>query len=93
VIVQEQHMETQQFSTTVNRFVVDQNRRKLSRIELMIRELSLAVAKLDKEIAAEEAKIGINDPKHFAYSCYAKAAAQRRDNLLRTIDDLKQSYF
>jgi hypothetical protein len=30
---------------------------------------------------------------HFAYSFYAKAAAQRRDNLLRTIDDLKQSYF
>jgi hypothetical protein len=67
-------MEAQEFSITANPFVVEQSRRKLSRIELMIRELSLRAAALDKEIAAEEAKNGITDPKHFAYSSYAKAA-------------------
>jgi hypothetical protein len=32
---------------------------------------------------------GINDPGHFAYPTYAKAAIQRRDNLSRSINDLR----
>ena len=44
---------------------------------------------LDAAVAAEEAGAGIFDPKHFAYPCYAKAAAQRRDNPRRSIEDLQ----
>ena len=55
----------------------------------MIREFSKDSAELDREIAAEEARAGISDPKHFAYPTYAKAATQRRDNLRRSVEDLK----
>jgi flagellar FliJ protein len=30
-----------------------------------------------------------NDPAHFAYPTYAKAAMQRRENLLRSVEELK----
>jgi hypothetical protein len=40
------------------------------------------------EIAAEEQKAGISDPNHFAYPTYARAAAQRRDNLRQSAQNL-----
>jgi flagellar protein FliJ len=83
-------MEAQHFSRAVNHFVAEQTRHKQSHIELVSRELSLRLAKLDNEIAAEEARTGIINPTHFAYPLYAKAVAQRRDNLLRTIAELKR---
>src|SRR5258708_6999646 len=83
-------MVAQHFSRAVNHFVAEQTRRKRSRIEPMILELPLRIANLDKDIAAEERRTRITDPKHFAYSIYAKAAAVRRDNLLRTIEGLKE---
>src|ERR1700730_976450 len=61
----------------LKRAAVEQSRRKLSRIELMIHEFSLYAAELDGVVASEEARVGIFDPKHFAYPCYAKAVAQR----------------
>jgi flagellar FliJ protein len=76
--------------TELKRAAVEQSRRKLSRIELMMHEFSLHAAELEEVIAAEEVRVGIFDPKHFAYPCYAKAAGQRRDNLRSTIEDLKQ---
>jgi flagellar FliJ protein len=75
--------------TQLERFATEQNFRKLSRIELTIQEFSLVVAELDDVITAEEARVGIFDPWHFAYPCYAKAVAQRRDNLRRSIEGLK----
>jgi hypothetical protein len=72
------------------RFTIDPMQRKISRIELLIQELSLEAAKLDNEIAAAEKKAGISDPQHFAYPCYAKATAQRRDNLVRTVEELQR---
>jgi len=72
----------------LKRFAADQHR-KLSRIELSIHEFSMGAAELDQEIAGEEATTGISDPKHFAYPTYAKAAALRRDNLRRSVEDLK----
>ncbi|RYE49953.1 MAG: flagellar export protein FliJ, partial [Hyphomicrobiales bacterium] len=32
---------------------------------------------------------GIQDPSHFAYPTYAKAAIQRRENIVRSIEELK----
>jgi len=83
-------MEAQEFSIHAKNFAAEQKRRKLSRIELMIHELSSSVAELDKQIAAEEQRVGINNPRRVAYSTHAKAGAQRRDNLLRTIETLKR---
>ena len=82
-------MKTRGSLIRLKRFAAEEKRRNVSRIEIMIREFSKDSAELDREIAAEEARAGISDPKHFAYPTYAKAAAQRRDNLRRSVEDLK----
>jgi flagellar protein FliJ len=73
----------------LKKFQVDEKRRRVSQIEMMMAEFDRMSAELDREIANEERKAGISDPAHFAYPTYAKAAAQRRDNLRRSIDELK----
>ncbi len=73
----------------LKRFQVEEKRRRVAQIELMAAEFERMSADLDREIAAEEQRSGIADPAHFAYSTYAKAARQRRDNLRRSADDLK----
>ena len=70
-------------------FAFEESSRALSLIESTIREFSELAAELNEELRAEEARVGIFDPKHFAYSCYAKAVTQRRDNLLRSVENLK----
>ena len=37
----------------------------------------------------EESRNGVTDPSHFNYSLSAKAARGRRDNLMKSIGDLK----
>jgi flagellar export protein FliJ len=44
---------------------------------------------LDREIASEEARAGIADRTHFAYPTYARAALQRRDNLIQSADEMR----
>ena len=44
---------------------------------------------LEREIQTEQERAGINDPTHFAYPTYAKAAIQRRENLARSADELR----
>jgi flagellar protein FliJ len=83
-------MNAHEYSVRLKPTAIEQKHRKLSRIELMIQELSSEVATLNRAIAAEEKKSGISDPRHYAYPIYAVAASQRRDNLLRTIGDLKR---
>ncbi|MBV9112506.1 MAG: flagellar export protein FliJ [Hyphomicrobiales bacterium] len=82
-------MKTRGSLIRLKRFAADEKSRNLTRIETMIREFSKDSAELDREIAAEEARAGITDPKHFAYPTYAKAATQRRDNLRRSVEDLR----
>jgi flagellar export protein FliJ len=60
----------------------------VAQIEMMVAEFDRMAADLDREIAGEEQKAGISDPAHFAYPTYARAAAQRRDNLRRSAQDL-----
>jgi flagellar export protein FliJ len=72
----------------LKRFQVDEKRRRVAQIEMMVAEFDRMAADLDREIAGEEQKAGISDPAHFAYPTYARAAAQRRDNLRRSAQDL-----
>jgi hypothetical protein len=83
-------MRGKELSIDAQVFAAEQERRRLSRIEMMIGELSRNVAGLEEEIAAEERRVRISDPRHIAYSTYARAASQRRDNLMRTIGELRQ---
>jgi flagellar protein FliJ len=72
----------------LKRFHVDEKRRQVAQIESMIADFKRMASDLDREIAVEQSRAGIDDPGHFAYPTYAKAAMQRRDNLLRSADDL-----
>jgi flagellar protein FliJ len=73
----------------LKRFHVDEKRRQVAQIESMIAEFERMSSDLDREIASEQQKAGIDDPGHFAYPTYAKAAMVRRDNLVRSCNELK----
>lgn len=73
----------------LKRFQVEEKRRRLNQIEMMIAEFNRMAAELDREIASEEQKSGIKDVAHYAYSTYARAARARRDNLLHSAQELK----
>jgi hypothetical protein len=71
------------------RFEVSERARKVASLEGTIRDFELMASELARQIANEEDRTGIRDQTHFAYSTFAKAAAQRRTNLLNSVADLK----
>ena len=70
-------------------FQVNEKRRQLLQLDMMIAEFDRMAADLDGQVAFEERKSGITDQTHFAYPTFAKAARQRRENLLVSQRDLK----
>ncbi|MEM8796521.1 MAG: flagellar export protein FliJ [Pseudomonadota bacterium] len=72
----------------LKQFQVDEKRRQLTAIELMIADFKRMASELDHQIQVEQERSGISDVTHFAYPTFAKAAIQRRDNLLQSADDL-----
>jgi|SRR3954471_3799573 flagellar protein FliJ len=82
-------MKSRETLIRLKRFQVDEKRRQVTQIEHMIAEFERMASELDREIKAEEQKAGINDPAHFAYPTYARAAMGRRDNLRGSANDLK----
>ena len=73
----------------LKKFQVDEKRRQLTQIEMMIADFERMASELDQQIEIEHTKTGISDVAHFAYSTFAKAAASRRDNLLASANDMK----
>jgi flagellar export protein FliJ len=71
------------------RFEAAEKARKVTSLESMVRDFESMASDLSRQIMAEEDRTGVKDPAHFAYSTFAKAAAQRRGNLLTSIADLK----
>jgi flagellar export protein FliJ len=55
----------------------------------MIGEFDRMAGELEREIRLEQDRAGIHDPAHFAYPTYAKAAIARRENLKRSVDELR----
>ena len=72
----------------LKRFQLEEKRRRVRQIETMLSELTRISSELDREIANEEKRAGISDPRHFAYPTYARAASVRRDNLNSSIAEL-----
>lgn len=68
----------------LKRFQVNEKTRQLQQIDLMVAEFERMAGELEVQIAAEEKKAGITDVNHFAYPTFAKAARQRRDNLMQS---------
>ncbi len=82
-------MKSRETLLRLKRFQVDEKRRRVTQIQSMMAEFERMAADLDREILGEEERVGIHDPTHFAYPTYARAAAQRRDNLLRSAEELR----
>ena len=82
-------MKSRDSSIRLKRFQVDERRKRLAQLEMMIADFARISAELDREIAHEEKRAGITDVNHFAYPTYARAAMGRRDNLNRSADELK----
>ena len=82
-------MKSRETLIRLKKFQVDEKRRKVAQIEAMIAEFERMANDLDREIWIEQERAGIHDPAHFAYPTYAKAAMQRRENLIRSASELK----
>jgi flagellar export protein FliJ len=82
-------MKSRETLTRLKRFQVDEKRRQVAQIEAMIADFMRMANDLDREILAEQERAGIHDVGHFAYPTYARAAAQRRDNLVTSAEELK----
>ena len=82
-------MKSRETLIRLKKFQVDEKRRKVAQIEGMITEFERIGVDLDREIKAEQDRAGIQDPTHFAYPTYAKAAKVRRDNLKRSADEMR----
>lgn len=83
-------MKTRDNLVQLKRFQVKEKSRQLAQLELMIGEFEKMAQELDAQIIAEERKAGITDIHHFAYPTFAKAARQRRDNLLESRQGLEE---
>jgi hypothetical protein len=70
-------------------FQVNEKRRQLQQLEMMMAEFERMAKELEHQITLEEKKSGITDANHFAYPTFAKAARARADNLQVSIRDLK----
>ncbi|MBX3512954.1 MAG: flagellar export protein FliJ [Xanthobacteraceae bacterium] len=81
-------MKSRETLIRLKRFQVDEKRRQVAQIEAMVAEFERMANDLEREITVEQDRAGINDPGHFAYPTYAKAAIQRRDNLKRSAQEL-----
>jgi flagellar FliJ protein len=73
----------------LHRFRHEERRRQVADIEVMIADFLKKQDDLDAHIRMEETRSGVTDPSHFNYSTAAKASRSRRDNLLRSIGELK----
>lgn len=74
----------------MKKFQVDEKRRQVAQIEIMVADFERMAAELEQQIELEHQKTGISDPTHFAYSTFAKAARIRRDNLETSAADMRE---
>ncbi len=81
-------MKSRENLVRLKRFQVNEKRRQIMQLDMMIAEFDRMANELELQIAAEEKKSGITDVNHFAYPTFAKAARVRRDNLKNSQADL-----
>jgi flagellar protein FliJ len=82
-------MKSRETLIRLKKFQVDEKRRRVAQIEGMIADFQRMSVDLEREIQSEQERAGINDPTHFAYPTYAKAATTRRENLKHSTDELR----
>ena len=82
-------MKSRESNIRSKRAQIEDKQRQVGQIESMIEEFSRMIDDLDHEIASEHRRTRIEDENHFAYSTYARAASQRRENLQTSVADLQ----
>jgi flagellar protein FliJ len=82
-------MKARESTMRIKRREVDEKTRKVEDLERIIREFDIMASDLERQIQLEEDRTGVRDRGHFSYSTFAKAAAQRRDNLKTSTDGLR----
>jgi flagellar FliJ protein len=73
----------------LKRFQAEEKRRRVIQLNAMIGEFTRMANELEREIGQEERRANIDDPNHFAYPTYARAARTRRDNIVASIAELR----
>lgn len=73
----------------LKRFQADEKRRRVAQINAMINEFTRMANDLEREISNEEQRANITDTTHFAYPTYARAARVRRENIVASLDELR----
>ena len=73
----------------LHRFRAGEKRRQAAELEGMIQDFTRKLDDLEAQVKIEEARNGVSDPAHFNYSLAAKAARGRRDNVLKSVTELK----
>jgi flagellar FliJ protein len=74
----------------LHRFQVDEKRRKVAELEVMLAEFRNRERELESQVQTEQRKAGISDVAHFAYPMFAKSVIRRRENILNSISDISQ---
>jgi hypothetical protein len=83
-------MKSRENLVRLKKFQVNEKRRQLTQLQMMLADFERMANELEAQIASEERKSGITDINHFAYPTFAKAARLRRDNLKTSQSDLLQ---
>lgn len=82
-------MKSRETLIRLRRFDVDEHRQKISDIEAMVADFRQMATDLERQIEVEQEKAGVSDVNHYAYPTFAKAAVERRQNLLASITELE----
>ena len=76
----------------LNRFRVEDCRRQVADMDLMIQDLMRKHDDLDAHVKFEEQRTGVTEPNNVNYSMAAKSVRGRRDNILKTIGELRDQH-
>ena len=76
----------------LNRFRVEDCRRQVADMDLMIQDLMRKHDDLDNHVKFEEQRTGVTDPNSVNYSMAAKSVRTRRDNILKTVGELRDQH-
>ena len=83
-------MKSRETLIRLKKFQVDEKRRRVTQIETMIADFQRMSTDLEREITTEQERAGINDPSHFAYPTYAKAALAEAFEELKKVELLDE---
>ena len=76
----------------LNRFRVEDCRRQVADMDLMIQDLMRKHDDLDAHVKFEENRTGVTDCNNVNYSMAAKSVRGRRDNILKTVGELRDQH-